>query len=344
MRVEDFDYVLPTGLIAQSPIEPRDSSRLLVLNKSNGELSHRRFSDLPEYLRAGDLLVSNNTLVLRSRLSGRKLTGGRVELLLLKRLSLQTWEVMVGGSGLRAGISITLDSGAVDITATIVRELDGPQRVVQFSQPITPFLEKIGEVPLPPYIREPLADAERYQTIFASVRGSAAAPTAGLHFTHDLLSRCEDRKVELAYVTLHVGLDTFAPVTVTDTEAHSVHSEWCELSRIAADLINQTRAVDGRVLAVGTTTVRVLETAARTLGDGTVSVFSGETDLFITPGHDFLAVDVLLTNFHLPRSTLLMLVCAFAAPNGREKIFAAYEEAKREGYRFCSFGDAMLIV
>ena len=330
--------------IAQRPIEPRDASRLLVLERGSGALHHLRFCELPEYLRSGDLLVLNNSLVLRARLHGLKSTGGKVEMLLIKRINSQTWEVMVGGRRLIAGSRISLSSDLVDLTATVMQQLDGPRRVVRFSQPITPLLENVGEMPLPPYIREPLDDDDRYQTVFASTPGSVAAPTAGLHFTPALLSQCEDRDVKLAHVTLHIGLDTFAPVKVADVSAHPVHSEWCELDALAAHRINETRVGGGRVVAVGTTTVRVLEKAALTTGEATVREFRGETDLLIIPGHEFRAVDALITNFHLPRSTLLMLASAFAAPNGREKILAAYEAAKQEGYRFHSFGDAMLIV
>ncbi len=340
MRTDDFDYDLPTSFIAQSPAEPRDSSRLLALDRSRGSLSHHLFRDLPDFLSPSDVLVLNQTRVLPARLRARKLpTGGKAEILLLKRLAPQTWEALVGGKGLTPGRRLAIDGGPA---AVVVEDLGGARRLIRFSEPISPDLERIGEMPLPPYIHTPLRHPDQYQTVFARDPGSAAAPTAGLHFTPNLLKRIEDRGLGVARITLHIGLDTFAPVIEDDPEAHAIHSEWCHVTAEAAASINQARASGGRIIAVGTTTVRTLETAARLAAPGeTLAAFEGPTHLFLLPGFEFRAVDALVTNFHLPRSTLIMLVSAFAS---RERILAAYEVAKREGYRFYSFGDAMLIL
>jgi len=339
VKTSDFDYDLPPEFIAQTPIEPRDASRLLVLDRGTGNITHSRFHGIGSFLRPGDLLVTNDTRVLPARLKARKSTGGAVEILLLRRLRPLTWEVMVGGKGIFLGTKLLID-GRADVSAVVMDELDGPRRVLQFSEPITPLLNMLGEMPLPPYIHEPLADHERYQTVFAQPPGSAAAPTAGLHFTPELIQSLTAKGIRWATVTLHVGLDTFAPVTETEAERHKIHTEYCQLPRAAAEAINETRADGGRVIAVGTTSVRVLETAARDSGGGAIQPMICNTDLFIMPGFQFRIVDALITNFHLPRSTLLMLVSAFA---GRETIRAAYETAKAEKYRFYSFGDAMLI-
>jgi S-adenosylmethionine:tRNA ribosyltransferase-isomerase len=342
MNLSDFDYDLPEAFIAQTPAEPRDASRLLVLDRRAGTVTHRIFRDLGEFLRPGDVLVFNETRVIPARLFGRKAgTGGKVELLLLQRRAPRTWEVLVGGTGLRAGAVVALD-GTPGLQAVVLEELDGPRRVVQFSQPLAPLLDQIGQVPLPPYIHTPLADRERYQTVYARTPGSAAAPTAGLHFTPGLMSALQEQGVQFAFVTLHVGLDTFNPVTEADVEAHAMHGEWCEVTPAAAEVINAARRGGRRIIAVGTTAVRTLESAHRAAVPGAaVAAFSGTTDLFILPGYSFGAVDAMLTNFHLPRSTLLMLLAAFA---GRETLLAAYETAKGEGYRFYSFGDAMLVL
>jgi len=340
-HVSDFDYHLPQEMIAQTPIEPRDSSRLLVLHRDTGKMEHRIFRDLGEYLREGDLLVLNQTRVIAARLFARKPTGGRLELLLLRKQDDGTWNVLVGGKIPARQRTVLVDDGP---RAEILEDLGGAERRVRFAEPIEPFLADAGHVPLPPYIHKHLSDPERYQTVYALAPGSAAAPTAGLHFTPGLLASLQGQGVRLAYVTLHVGLDTFAPVTETDAEAHKIHTEWCELTGETASLVNTTRREGCRVIAVGTTSVRTLETAARqsqTAGSDEVAQFSGDTDLYILPGFDFQLVDGLITNFHLPRSTLLMMVSAFA---GRERILGAYDEAKRLGYRFYSFGDAMLIV
>ena len=336
MKTSDFDYHLPESSIAQKPAEPRDSSRLLVLHRDTGTLEHRIFRDVTDYLNAGDLLVVNQTRVIPARIFARKQTGGRVELLLLRRRDALTWEALVGGKGLRVSTTVRVEDGP---EAEIIEFLEGSERLVKFSEPIESYFSKVGNVPLPPYIHEKLNDPERYQTVYAKEPGSAAAPTAGLHFTPRLLEELQVKGVNIAYVTLHVGLDTFAPVTEDDPEEHKIHTEWCELSQETADAINETRTRGGRVIAVGTTSVRTLESAA--VGQDIISSYIGPTSLFILPGYQFKVVDMMITNFHLPKSTLLMLVSAFA---GREKILETYETAVKEGYRFYSFGDAMLIL
>jgi S-adenosylmethionine:tRNA ribosyltransferase-isomerase len=353
MKTSDFDYHLPESSIAQTPAEPRDSSRLLILNRETGELEHKLFRDVSDYLNAGDLLVLNQTRVIPARIFARKDTGGRVELLLLRREDRLTWQCLVGGKGLNVDKAIQVEDGP---SAEIIAILEGSERLIRFTEPIEPYFPKVGNVPLPPYIHEKLNDPERYQTVYARDPGSAAAPTAGLHFTPRLLEELQVKGVNLAYVTLHVGLDTFAPVTEEDPEEHKIHTEWCELSQETADLINQTRANGGRVIAVGTTSVRTLESAAGQLTVdhrpqtidpdihrplSIVQEFTGPTSIFILPGYQFKVVDAMITNFHLPKSTLIMLVSAFA---GRERILQTYETAIEEGYRFYSFGDAMLIV
>lgn len=336
MQTSDFDYNLPESSIAQTPSEPRDSSRLLVLHRETGEVEHRIFRDVTDYLRAGDLLVLNQTRVIPARIFAKKETGGLVELLLLRRLDELTWEALVGGKGLRVGKIAQIEDGP---EVKIIEELDSSERLIKFSEPIEPYFSKVGNVPLPPYIHERLDDPERYQTVYAKEPGSAAAPTAGLHVTPRLLEELQVKGVKIAYVTLHVGLDTFAPVNEENPEKHKIHSEWCELTQETADVINETRERGGRVIAVGTTSVRTLESAASL--QSPISAFTGSTSLFILPGYQFKVVDVMITNFHLPRSTLLMLVSAFA---GREKILETYRIAIEEGYRFYSFGDAMLIL
>lgn len=339
MKTSDFDYHLPHDYIAQSPIEPRDASRLLVLDRADGAISHAKFYEIGKFLDPGDLLVINETKVIPARLFGNKLpTGGRVEILLLNRKTPVVWEVMVGGKGLVAGRKVKIESGP---GAEIVEVLEGPRRLLRFEEPVEPYLHESGHVPLPPYIRRPLEEAERYQTVYAKKPGSAAAPTAGLHFTPRLIAELKEQGLTFATVTLHIGLDTFAPVTEEDPEAHRIHTEWCQVPSGTAEIVNRTHAAGGRIIAVGTTSVRALESAARIAGEGDlVGPYEGATDLFILPGHHFRAVDAMITNFHLPKSTLLMLVSAFA---GRENILDAYRIAIEEGYRFYSFGDAMLI-
>ena len=339
MKTSDFDYELPPEYIAQSPIEPRDASRLLVLDRVSGSVSHAKFYEIGKFLHPADLLVVNETRVIPARLYGHKRpTGGRVEILLLNRREPLIWEVLVGGKGLEAGKKAEIESGP---DAEILEVLEGPRRLLRFQEPIEPYLQVAGHVPLPPYIRKPLEEPERYQTIYAKRPGSAAAPTAGLHFTQRLIAELKEKGINFTTVTLHIGLDTFAPVTEENPEEHRIHTEWCQVPSQAADTINRTHASGGRIIAVGTTTVRALESAARIASeDALVVPFVGPTDLFILPGHRFRAVAAMITNFHLPRSTLLLLVSAFA---GRENIMNAYRIAIDEGYRFYSFGDAMLI-
>jgi S-adenosylmethionine:tRNA ribosyltransferase-isomerase len=359
LRTDEFDYDLPPELIAQTPLEPRDASRLMVVDRAGGDIIHRRFRDLLDYLRPGDVLVANDSRVIPARLLGRKATGGRVEVLLLKRLGERRWEALVGGKRVRAGTELHIARAEVQVTARVVGELSEGRRILEFDRPIMPLLAELGETPLPPYIHEPLADAERYQTVFSRVEGSAAAPTAGLHFTPDMLLALRERGVILAFVTLHIGLDTFKPVAAEYVADHPIHAEWASLSPEVAGQINQAKLAGGRLVAVGTTAVRTLETAAlRSAGVAgslrqasqlevdlcpwrPVAAFDGPTDLFIYPGFRFRAVDSLLTNFHLPRSSLLMLISAFG---GTELMRRAYEVAIAERYRFFSFGDAMLIL
>lgn len=346
MKTSDFDYHLPETSIAQTPADPRDASRLLVLHRGTGEVEHKVFRDVRKYLKAGDLLVLNQTRVIPARIFAKKETSGKVELLLLRRRDALTWEALVGGKGLRVGTAVQVVNGP---KAQIMEILEGSERLIQFSEPIEPYFSQVGNVPLPPYIHEKLSDPERYQTVFANELGSAAAPTAGLHFTLELLEELKQNGVKVAYVTLHVGLDTFAPVNEDDPEEHKIHSEWCHLPQVTADAINETRRNGRRVVAVGTTSVRTLESAGQSAVFGTrysnaefrISPFTGPTTLFILPGYPFKVVDGMITNFHLPKSTLIMLVSAFA---GREKLLETYTLAIREGYRFYSFGDAMLIL
>jgi S-adenosylmethionine:tRNA ribosyltransferase-isomerase len=341
VKTTDFDYVLPEERIAQTPLEPRHSSRLLVLDRANPNLDHTTFWHIADYLKKGDLLVINQTRVIPARVFARKDSGGRVELLLLRRQDDQTWEALGGGKGLVPGRRLVIEGGP---GAEILQDLGGSRRLVRFSEPVEPYLAQIGQMPLPPYIHERLADPERYQTVYAREPGSAAAPTAGLHFTRELIEHLKNAGVCFAEVTLHVGLDTFAPVTEDDPQEHKIHTEWCELAPETAEMVNATRRSGGRVIAVGTTSVRTLESAAQAAlraGAGQAVIpFSGPTDLFILPGYTFRAVDAMVTNFHLPKSTLIMLVSAFA---GRERILSTYQTAVSLEYRFFSFGDAMFI-
>jgi len=342
MKTIDFNYDLPQKYIAQTPIEPRDHSRLLVLNRLNNQISHRVFYELDQILNPGDLLVLNQTRVIPARLIAHKSTGGKAEILLLRRENENVWQALVGGKGLHQGKMLNVVDGP---NCEIIAVLDGSQRLIRFDSPIEPFFPKIGHIPLPPYIHETLEDPERYQTVFAKELGSAAAPTAGLHFTHGLIKKLQDRNIPTTQVTLHVGLDTFAPVTEESPADHLIHQEWCEISLLTCELINATRKKGGRIVAVGTTSVRTLESAAlnskMTGRDSQLTPFSGNTGLYILPGYDFRIVDAMITNFHLPKSTLIMLVSAFA---GKDQVFNAYEIAKEEDYRFFSFGDAMLIL
>ncbi|MCA9972225.1 MAG: tRNA preQ1(34) S-adenosylmethionine ribosyltransferase-isomerase QueA [Anaerolineales bacterium] len=367
MQTDAFDYTLPPELIAQQPLPQRDASRLLVLDRQADSLTHHQFTDLLDYLRPGDVLVLNDSRVIPARLYGRKPTGGQVEILLLTQHDDLTWQALLGGKRLGVGSEIRLldhAGGDTDVVATVTAVHAGPQRDVRFSQPIDDLLDDLGHTPLPPYIHAALADPERYQTVYGRYPGSAAAPTAGLHFTPELLLALRDRGVILEMVTLHVGLDTFKPVAAAAVADHVLHSEWASLPAATARRINDAKLAGGRLVAVGTTAVRTLETAAlRSAGlNGSladisrrdasgetssfcpwkpVAAFEGPTDLFIYPGYKFRAVDAVVTNFHLPKSSLLMLVAAFA---GRERILRAYETAVAAQYRFYSFGDAMLIL
>ena len=315
-----------------------------MLHRDTGTLEHKIFREVGEYLHPNDLLVLNQTRVIPARIYARKSTGGRVELLLLRREDELTWQCLVGGKGVRVATKIKVEDGP---QAEIVKVLNGSERLIRFAEPIEPYFPKIGNVPLPPYIHEKLNDPERYQTVYAREPGSAAAPTAGLHFTPRLLDELQKQGVKIAYVTLHVGLDTFAPVTEDNPQEHVIHTEWCELNQETANLINQTKQLGGRVIAVGTTSVRTTG-VCRTIVKKIVNTsrklhrpFTGPTSLYILPGYQFKIVDAMITNFHLPKSTLIMLVSAFA---GRERILSAYQTAIGAGYRFYSFGDAMLIL
>jgi S-adenosylmethionine:tRNA ribosyltransferase-isomerase len=376
MNIADFDYVLPKDRIAQTPQEPRDSSRLLVLHRDTGTVEDRVFRDIGEYLRPGDLLVANQSRVLPARLQGIKAsTGGRVELLLLAirgDIGQDCWEALVRpGRSIRDGLQIIFGEGR--LLAEVLCRTPLGERIIRLTAPdgdVAAAIRELGSMPLPPYIHEPLADAERYQTVYARRPGSAAAPTAGLHFTPELLRQLQERGIDTAFVTLHIGLDTFRPISVDQLEEHTMHSEEIEIDAETAARINAVHSAGGRIVAVGTTAVRTLESVAElvatggiitgdvhaagrqqsrsgggelptTTGVDIVAPYFGRTSLFLRPGSTFRAVDLMLTNFHLPRSTLLVLVSAFA---GREHILHAYQEAVARGYRFYSFGDAMLII
>ena len=340
MKTHDFWYDLPEELIAQTPLQKRDSSRLLVLNRQNGEVSHRHFSDILEYLQPGDCLVMNDSRVLPARLLGHRPTGGAVELLLLRDLGDKQWECLAKpGRKLQAGQQVLFGDGS--LTATVVSVKEDGNRIVEFQYEgiFLEVLERLGKMPLPPYIREELLDQERYQTVYSKQVGSAAAPTAGLHFTNELLDKIREKGVRTAFVTLHVGLGTFRPVKAETIAEHHMHSELCMISAETAQILNETKAAGGRVICVGTTSCRTLESLVNP--DGSFEAASKWTEIFIYPGYQFRAMDGLITNFHLPESTLVMLVSAFA---GRENVLGAYEEAVKERYRFFSFGDAMLVL
>lgn len=338
-KTHDFYFDLPPELIAQTPLERRDASRLLTLDKVTGETRHMHFYDLPKLLRPGDCLVLNDSRVLPARLLGHRETGGACEVLLLIDRGEKVWECLVRpGKKLHTGARMSFGDGA--LTAQVVGEVEGGNRLVRFDYEgiLLETLERLGKMPLPPYIKEELEDGERYQTVYSRVTGSAAAPTAGLHFTKELLEQVQAMGVKLCYVTLHVGLGTFRPVKAEDLEDHEMHSEYCIVPQETAEIINETKASGGRVICVGTTSCRTIESWAA--DDGHMEAKAGWTDIFIYPGYRFKVLDGLITNFHLPESTLIMLVSALA---GREHVLAAYEEAVRERYRFFSFGDAMFI-
>ena len=361
MKTETLDYNLPEELIAQKPVNPRDSSRLLVLHRDTGKIEHRIFREIGDYLRPGDLLVANESRVMPARMFGRKEpTGGKVEVLLLRRLTATRWRGLIGGARTRVGTGIRLyqDDDPSPLTAEVIVEGERGERELEFSEPVSDYFDDLGVMPLPPYIHRELEDPERYQTVYSRTLGSAAAPTAGLHFTPELLLSLREQGIDMAFVTLHVGLDTFRPIHEETVEQHDIHREWCYLSAAVAEQINRARVRGGRIIAVGTTSVRVLETAARhgllqstgaegeTQAQGAcpwrpIAPFEGFTDLYITPGFEYRIVDAMITNFHLPKSTLLALVMAFA---GEENIRRAYQAAIERGYRFYSFGDATLML
>ncbi|MDD4084976.1 MAG: tRNA preQ1(34) S-adenosylmethionine ribosyltransferase-isomerase QueA [Acholeplasmataceae bacterium] len=337
MRAKDFDYFLPQDLIAQHPMEPRDHSRLMLLDKTSGRLQHDIFSNLCEYLQKDDLLIFNDTRVIPARLHGVKESGAKAEVLLLTRINTTDWEVLVRpGKKLQVGTTIIFSE---DLTCNVISNTDFGGRTIRFSYKgvFEEILDRLGETPLPPYINEPLKDSERYQTVYARERGSAAAPTAGLHFTKELLEKIKRTGAEMVFVTLHVGLGTFRPVSVANVENHVMHKEFYSVTPQAADKINEAKKAGRRIVAVGTTAVRTLEASGK---DGLVKAGSNWTEIFIYPGYEFRIADALITNFHLPQSTLLMLVSALSS---REAILQAYGTAVQEKYRFFSFGDAMFI-
>ena len=339
MKKSDFSFELPTELIAQTPLEQRDASRLLCLDKESGQWEHRHFYELPELLRPGDCLVMNDSRVIPARLFGTRPTGGSVEVVLLRDLGEGNWECLTRpGRKTPPGTELTFGEGR--LKAQVIRAGEDGNKILHFCYQgiFLELLEELGQMPLPPYIKEQLQDKERYQTVYSRDPGSAAAPTAGLHFTKELLQTIADKGVNLAYVTLHVGLGTFRPVKEENIEDHPMHAEFCIVPEKTAEIVNRTHANGGRVVSVGTTSCRTLESFSTE--DGTLEARSGWTDIFIYPGYRFKTVDALVTNFHLPESTLIMLVSALA---GREHVLAAYREAVEQRYRFFSFGDAMFI-
>lgn len=340
MKTHDFWYHLPEELIAQTPLEQRDGSRLLRLNKETGEVSHHHFFEVIDFLRPGDCLVMNDSRVLPARLLGHRPTGGAVEVLLLRDLGEKKWECLCKpGRKMQVGNEVIFGNG--ELTATVIEVREDGNRIVEFHYEgiFLEVLERLGKMPLPPYIKEELQDQERYQTVYSREVGSAAAPTAGLHFTRELLEKIREKGIKTAFVTLHVGLGTFRPVKAEEITDHHMHAELCQISKETAEVLNETKKSGGRVICVGTTSCRTLESLVNE--DGTFEAKSKWTEIFIYPGYTFKAMDGLITNFHLPESTLVMLVSAFA---GRENVLAAYEEAVRQRYRFFSFGDAMCIL
>ncbi|MEG1441141.1 MAG: tRNA preQ1(34) S-adenosylmethionine ribosyltransferase-isomerase QueA [Oscillospiraceae bacterium] len=340
MTTKDFYYDLPEKLIAQTPLKDRAASRLLVMDKTTGDLEHKHFTDILGYLKRGDCLVMNNTRVIPARIFGVKEgSGGKIEFLLLKRIDGDKWEVILK-PGRKAKIGSRFVFGEGLLTAEVIDIVEDGKRIVEFKYDgiWEELLDKLGEMPLPPYIKEKLLDQERYQTVYSKINGSAAAPTAGLHFTNELIERIREMGVNIAYLTLHVGLGTFRPVSVENVEEHIMHTEYYEMSQETADIINRSKADGGRIIAVGTTSVRTLETVAD--DNGIVKADFGNTNIFIYPGYKFKITDNIITNFHLPESTLLMLISAFA---GKENIFNAYKAAVKDEYRFFSFGDAMFL-
>ncbi|MGP4071403.1 tRNA preQ1(34) S-adenosylmethionine ribosyltransferase-isomerase QueA [Piscibacillus sp. B03] len=342
MNIEDFNFELPEELIAQTPLENRSSSRLMVLNREEESINHRHFYNIVDYFEPGDCLVLNNTKVMPARLFGEKEdTGGKVELLLLTQLKGDEWEVLVKpAKKVKVGTRLTFGNGLLKAECTGLKEHGGRTVRFEYSGIFLEVLDQLGEMPLPPYIKEQLDDRDRYQTVYAEEVGSAAAPTAGLHFTEDLLDKIKAKGVHIAYITLHVGLGTFRPVQVDNIEEHDMHAEFYQMTQDTANLLNEVKQSNNKIVAVGTTSVRTLETIARD-ENGTFKETSGWTDIFIYPPYQFKAIDAMITNFHLPKSTLIMLVSAFA---NQDYILKAYNEAVDERYRFFSFGDAMLIL
>lgn len=354
MKLNDFDYTLPEKCIAQTPADPRDSARLMLLDRADKAIVHRTFRDILDLVEPGDVLVLNSTRVIPARLlATRTDTGGKLEVLLLRQLDELHWRVLIGGKRADVGMPITFEGGAPE--AVVTQKLEGAERVIAFERAVNDHLNQAGEMPLPPYIQTRLEDAERYQTVYSKEMGSAAAPTAGLHFTPELLLALREKGVRFAYCTLHIGLDTFQPVRVEDIEKHKIHSERAELTNDNARIINEAKLAGKRIIAVGTTTARTLETAGILSAGGVSSkaqeisetcawrpviAFDRDTDLFIYPGYTWRVVDALITNFHLPKSTLLMMIASFA---GRDFVLDAYHQAIESGYRFFSFGDAMFI-
>lgn len=341
MKTSDFKFELPEELIAQHPLKDRKSSRMLVLNKESGNIEHKTFSDVIDYLNPGDCLVLNNTRVIPARLFGqREETGGKVEFLLLNNIEEDKWETLVK-PGKKARIGDVIQFGGNKLKAEIIEIKEGGTRIVKFKYKgiFQQILDELGHMPLPPYIKAELEEKERYQTVYSKKRGSAAAPTAGLHFTEELLQKIQNKGIKIAYITLHVGLGTFRPVKVENINEHNMHSEYYEINKETANKINKTKEEGGRIISVGTTSTRTLETISDK--NGRVEPKSGWTDIFIYPGYEFKIIDGLITNFHLPESTLIMLVSAFA---GKESTLKAYNEAVSERYRFFSFGDSMLII
>ena len=355
MKISEFDYDLPQSFIAQEPVEPRDASRLMVIDRNTGQIQHQQFGDISSLIYPGDVLVINTTRVIPARLAATRAdTGGKMEVLLLRKIDDTRWRVLIGGK--RAHVGMLISFADHSVTAQVIEVLDGAERMIEFSEPVDQHLMDLGEMPLPPYIHTRLEDDERYQTVYSRQEGSAAAPTAGLHFTPDLLLALRNKDVKLAYCTLHIGLDTFQPVKVERITDHRIHREWAALTAENAKIINDAKLAGGRVIATGTTTARTLETAGILSAGGNpgapeesanlcpwrpVAAFEQDTSLFIYPGYRWRIVDAMITNFHLPKSTLLLMIAAFA---GREFILEAYEIAKQKRYRFFSFGDAMFIM
>jgi S-adenosylmethionine:tRNA ribosyltransferase-isomerase len=355
MNINEFDYDLPQEFIAQTPADPRDSSKLMIVKRAKQTLNHHIFREILDYIHPEDVLVMNNTRVITARISAMRAdTGGKLEILLLRKLNERQWRVLIGGKRAPAGMAIRFDA-ANGLRAVVDEEWQDAERIITFSEPVEAYLEQLGKMPLPPYIHEALEDNERYQTVYSQYEGSAAAPTAGLHFTPDLLLALRDKGVKLSYCTLHIGLDTFQPVRVEEIENHKIHSERAILTAENAKIINDAKLAGGRIIAVGTTSARTLETAGILSAGGDpaapktsenmcpwrpVIAFNADTNLFIYPGYKWRVVDAMITNFHLPKSTLLMMLSSLV---GREFLLQAYEVAKEKRYRFFSFGDAMFI-